>query len=302
MSSLFQSLKSFVYGAAGVDTQLIHDCPMLEKRRNLYIGLLVLMVSFLSFISVVYTVYNILDASVIDGKYSIFLNLIISIIIGFIWFLVVFNIYRACLTISGIGDGTAKITKGEVVNALPQIFMAVVLALSLGAPLNILLLHREVSHVVTSSDIDRLMLNEESKIKSHVRELIEYHMDDESNSKQNITESKVFQELNVNQDELLEQSAQSFMRLLEKIFNQHQVLTISIFIVSVLLYVVPIFLRMLWVKGVYEFKVEFQNIITLESNGVYLDYYKVNFQGIHKENRFIQAERVMRSRKFHTAK
>lgn len=301
MNKLFQAMKSFVYGAAGVDTQLIEACPILEKRRNLFIGLLVLMVSTLSFISVIYTVYNILDASVIDSTYTTVMHLVVSIIIGFIWFLVVFNIYRACLTISGIGDGTAKITKDEIVNSIAQIIMAIVLALSLGAPLTILLLHREVNHVVTSSDIDRLMVNEENQIKLHVRELIESHMDPES-IEQTLNESKVFKDLNDNQDEILEQSSQSFMRLLEKIFNQHQVLTLSIFMVSILLYIVPIFLRMLWVKGVYEYKVEFQNLITLENNGIYLDYYKVNFQGTHKENRFIQAERVMRSRKFHTPK
>jgi len=301
MNKLFQPLKSFVYGAAGVDTQLIEACPTLEKRRNLFIGLLVLMVSTLSFISVIYTVYSILDASVINGSYSTVLHLVISVFIGLIWFLVVFNIYRACLTISGIGDGTARITKDEILNSITQIIMAIVLALSLGAPLTILLLHREVNHVVTSSDIDRLMLNEESQIKSQVRELIESHMDTDS-IQQTLSENKVFKDLKDNQDELLEQSSQSFMRLLEKIFNQHQVLTLSIFIVSILLYIVPIFLRMLWVKGVYEYKVEFQNLITLESNGIYLDYYKVRFQGVHKENRFIQAERVMRSRKFHTPK
>jgi hypothetical protein len=300
MKRIFHALKGFVYASAGVDTQLIYDCPLHERRRNLYIGLLVLLVSSLSFISVVYTVYSIFDASIIDRKYSDFLNLTISLIIGFIWFLVVFNIYRACLTISGIGDGTSRITKAEVLNALPQFFMAFVLALSLGAPLNILLLHREVNHVVTASDIDRLMLNEESQIKSQVRELVESHMDKESSSGASLNESKVFRDLKENQDELLEQSSQSFMGLLEKIFHQYPYLTALIFLVAIHLYVVPIFLRMLWVKGVYEFKVEFQNQISLENNGIFLDYYRVNYQGTHTENRFIQAEKVMRSRKFFT--
>lgn len=300
MRKAFQVVKSFVYGAAGVDTQLVYDCPLHERRRNLFIGLLVLLVSFLSFISVIYTVYSILDASGIDHNYSYYLNIGTASLMGFVWFLVVFNIYRACLTISGIGDGTSKITWGEFKNAIPQMFMAIVLALSLGAPLNILLLHREVNHVVTSSDIDRLMQNEDSQIKSKIGELIESHMSEFPDSPQMLSESKVFKELNDNQDELLEQSSQSFMGLLEKIFKQHPLLSILIFIVSIHLYLIPIILRMVWVKGVYEYKVEFQNNISLESNGIYQDYYKVNFQGTHKENRFIQAERVMRSRKFHS--
>lgn len=302
MKNFFRALKGFVYASAGVDTQLIYACPYHERRRNLYIGLLVLLVSSLSFISVVYTVYSIFDASVIDRNYSDVLNILIALVIGFIWFLVVFNIYRACLTISGIGDGTSRITKGEVINALPQFFMAIVLACALAAPLNILLFHREVNHVVTGADIDRLMQNEESQVKSKIRELVESRMDEGNKNQNSLIESKVFQDLKDNQDELLEQSSQSFMGLLEKIFDQYPFLTSLIFIISIHLYVVPIFLRMLWVKGVYEYKVEFQNQITLETNGIFEHYYKVTYQGIHTENRYIQAERVMSSRKFHTTK
>lgn len=301
MKKLFHALKGFVYASAGVDTQLIYDCPLHERRRNLYIGLLVLMVSLLSFISVIYTVYNILEASVIDSKYSDYVNFSIALVTGFIWFLVVFNIYRACLTISGIGDGTSRITSDEIKNAIPQLIMALVLALSLGAPLNILLLHREVNHVVTASDIDRLMQNEESQIKSKAQMLIEAHMDETSNDQMAVSESQVFKELNDNQEELLIQSSQSFMGLLDKIYNQNPLLTLLIFVVAIHLYIVPIFLRVLWVKGVYEFKVEFQNQISLADNGIFKDYYRVNFQGTHTENRFIQAERVMRSRKFTTS-
>jgi hypothetical protein len=290
-------MKRIIYTAAGTDPQLIKHCPEHEKRRNFHIGLLVLLVSCLSFISVSFATHKIIDFKIFNSIFDSYLNAFVSIAIGTFWFLIVFNLYRACLTISGIGDGTSKITKNEVVNAIPQLLLATILSCCLAVPLNILLLDQEIDKGATISDIDRLIEREEMAIQSHHQEIIDSYMDGEFKKTFSRPEQKLLAELKAFQTDVIIKKSTNFIGILEKVFSQFPFLTILIFIVSFHLYIVPIFLRMLWVKGVYEYLVELQNRLALEKHGIYENYYKVVFQGEHLSDKFLIPERIIKSRK-----
>lgn len=295
-----EKIFSFLYMAAGIDSQLIKGCPAHEKLRNISVGFLVVLLSVLSFISIAYACLKIFDINVANLNIGLVLNYLVSIFIGLIWLMIVFNIYRACLTISGIGDGTSKITKDELMNTLPQILLAVILACCLAAPLNILLLNREINNTAVVTDVDRLFEMQENEIKQVYPDLVDSYMNNIKTTSNKASDVPIYNKLKAQHAKLLKKNSKSFVGQLVKIYQQHALLSIIIFIISIFLYLLPIFLRMIWVKGVYEYKVEFQNKIVLEKYGIYPDYFKVRFDGKEYLNdRFLMPEKILKLSNFY---
>jgi len=64
----------------------------------------------------------------------------------------------------------------------------------------------------------------------------------------------------------------------------HTILVISIFTFLGIIFVLPIFLKMIWVKGCYEYLCEFQNNLVLAKYGIHpqVKIYKENVEFIQK--------------------
>ena len=275
------------YLFAGIDPQLIASCPLHERIRNIAIGFLVFLVSLISLISIAYACLNFLEINAAHSFTADALAYSLSFFIGLIWFMVVSNIYRSCLTISGIGDGTSKITKDEFINAIPQFILVVFLGYCLSAPLTVLLLNKQTVQGIVASDVDRISLNEAYISK---RNLNSYSV---GIADINVIQfDKDYQDLKAEQGAHQKKYTHSFISILLRCYDQHSFLSFIILITSLFLYLIPLILRLIWVKGIYEFKVDMQNKIVLEKYGIYPDYYSVKYKGNeYLYDRYISSEK-----------
>ncbi len=276
------------YLFAGIDPQLIEECPIHERLRNIAIGFLVFLLSLISLVSVSYACMKFLEVHSQHSLLSLILSYSLSIFLGFIWFMVISNIYRSCLTIAGIGDGTSKITKDELINAVPQFILVIFLGYCLSAPLTVLLLNKETVQGIVASDIDRLYLNEAYIAK---RNLNGYQV---GSDKAEVDIDKDYQNLVIQQKTYQKKYTHSFINILMKCYEQHSFLSFVILISSLVLYLLPLLLRLIWVKGVYEHKVDIQNRIVLEKYGIYPNYYTVKYNGNeYSYDRFLASEKIV---------
>jgi hypothetical protein len=275
------------YLFAGIDPQLIASCPLHERIRNIAIGFLVFLVSLISLISIAYACLNFLEVKAAHSFTADALAYSLSVFIGLIWFMVVSNIYRSCLTISGIGDGTSKITKDEFINAIPQFILVVFLGYCLSAPLTVLLLNKQTVQGIVASDVDRISLNEAYVSK---RNLNGYTV---GIANINVIQfDKDYQDLKAEQGAHQKKYTHSFISILLRCYDQHSFLSFIILITSLFLYLIPLILRLIWVKGIYEYKVDIQNRIVLEKYGIYPDYYSVKYKGNeYLYDRYISSEK-----------
>lgn len=285
------------YIFAGVDSQLIKSCPYQEKLRNIGIGFLVFLISLMGFISVSYACFKFLEINAKDTFFSLFLSCSLCLFLGFVWFLIISNIYRACLTIVGIGDGTSKITKDELTNAMPQFILLIFLGYCLSAPMTVLLLNKEMVNVVSISDIDRLYLREEGLMDKRVNEFdFSFKKNIIQQPERNIQKEE-YQQLNREQEVYKKKYSRSFIGTLIKCYSQHLFLSLVILITTIFFYLIPLVLRMMWVKGSYEYKVDFQNRLVLEEYGIYPDYYLVKYNGReYYQDKFLAPEYYSRNK------
>lgn len=280
---------NFFYIFAGIDQQLIETCPIEERVRNFAIGFLVFLISSMGFLSVSYACLKFVQINARDNFLSIFFTYSLCLFLGLVWFLIISNIYRAFLTIAGIGDGTSKITKTEFVNAIPQLVLIIFLGCCLSAPMTVLLLNKEIVNVATTNDVDRLHLNEQTLTDSKIDDF------DLNNSQiqreGNILRLRDYELLNEKQAAYKKRYSNSFVGILIKCYRQHTFLSLVILIFTVFLYLSPLLLRLVWVKGQYEHKVDFQNRLVLEVNGIYPDYYLIKYnREEYYQDKFLASE------------
>ncbi|HBC05094.1 MAG TPA: DUF4407 domain-containing protein, partial [Aequorivita sp.] len=79
-----------------------------------------------------------------------------AIIFGIIWGLIIFNIDRFIVAASGVGDGTEKITWGELGGAIPRLCMGIIIAITISKPVEIRMF---------KSEIDAALYEEQQKLQ-----------------------------------------------------------------------------------------------------------------------------------------
>lgn len=142
-------IQRFLWFCAGADIQLLMRCPHSERVKEAGIGGIVLATAVLAFVSgsyAMYTVFGPRGGFVLSAQQQALdiPTLIKAVIAGFVWALIIFNLDRFVVSSTGDGDGTDKITFGEMVRALPRISMAILIAISLSKPLEIRIMKSEI--------------------------------------------------------------------------------------------------------------------------------------------------------------
>ncbi|MDQ6992001.1 MAG: DUF4407 domain-containing protein [Mariprofundus sp.] len=142
-------VRRFLWFCAGADGQLLRRCPHSERVKVEGIGGVVLATAILAFLSSSYAFYTVFGPKVglaLDQNqlaYDWAWGGVASLC-GLIWGLIIFNLDRFIVTATGHGDGTSAITLSELANAIPRLIMAVVIGLSLSAPLEIRIFKTEI--------------------------------------------------------------------------------------------------------------------------------------------------------------
>jgi hypothetical protein len=121
-------LGDFLLFCSGAETSILEQCPT-EKNKFYGIGSTVLLTSLLAMLSGGYAVY------------FTFQSVLVSIVIGVFWGIVIFSLDR--YIVSSIKKSGSFIK--ELPMALPRIFMAVILALTISKPLELRLFQDAVA-------------------------------------------------------------------------------------------------------------------------------------------------------------
>ena len=146
---LQNKVEGILYFAAGVDTQLLKNCPHSDRVKEQCIGGTVLATAVLAFFSSMYAFYI-----VFSPKVSLAIETtkapthvgtaLLAILFGLMWATMIFNLDRFIVSSTGQGNGKEDITWGEVWAATPRIVMAFLIAIVLSKPLEIKIMQSEI--------------------------------------------------------------------------------------------------------------------------------------------------------------
>ena len=168
----------FLWYCAGADSSLLKHCPVSDWVKYQGIGGIVLATTVLAFVSASYAFYTVFSPKT-DTALAVGIDMqtaVFSGIAGFIWSLVIFNIDRFIVSSTGKGDGSEKISWDEFQQALPRLFMAIIIGVCISAPLEIRILKPEIDAQLELEQNEYL-----AELNQHSEGLIQDRKDELSN-------------------------------------------------------------------------------------------------------------------------
>ena len=206
-SPYMDKVMKFLWQCAGADPQILQYSPYSDHIKNAGIGGVVLATTVMATMAMGFAMHTIFASptGVVDPitKEAILSgNWFITIPISLIWGLIIFNLDRFIVS-TVKGDGTEKITKEEFWAMLPRLVMAIIIGLTISAPLETYIFKREIDREWKLS-LDKLALSKTYEIEQN--EGSKYNQDTENfknikvdRDKQQLIYDKAYQEW---QDEL----------------------------------------------------------------------------------------------------
>lgn len=122
----------FLWWCAGADADILKYSSYSDHVKYAGIGGVVLATGFLAALSMGFAMHTIF------GYWAV------TIPISLAWALIVFNLDRFIVSSTGKGDGESSISGKEFLNALPRLLMAVLLGLTISAPLETVIFKTEI--------------------------------------------------------------------------------------------------------------------------------------------------------------
>lgn len=264
-------LKQLLLWTAGCDLELIAKH---QTDQNKYIGIggTIIFTSIMAGMSSGYA-FN-----------SIFYNTTTSVFFGVFWALLIYNLDRFIVSSTGVSDGTARITKSEILNALPRIILACVIGIVIAFPLELRVFEKEINAEIRSqTDInhDNVAINIENKFM-----IIDYYFEEIESLKTDQSDSPEFntqiaqrivelyglmnEKLTLKEEELMrykyfdERNSGLLSRYLalNKLTTENpSALWIRWFIICLILLIeiTPILFKLMTVDGPYEAELEMNN-------------------------------------------
>ena len=201
-------IRRALWFAAGGDIKLLERCPHSERVKYEGLGGVVMATAILAFFSGFFAMYTVFGpVQTLASAQDLDTNAAIkSAVVAAIWALIIFNLDRFIITSTGHGDGTEDITAKELVQGLPRLVMAVVIGLSISAPLEIRVLKTEIDAAITSErdkrvEADKIVINQEfDRIKQFNEENL--HKDEKRLQELDEHEEKIRLEIKKQREEL----------------------------------------------------------------------------------------------------
>lgn len=134
-------IMRFLWKCGGADAQILQYAPYSDHIKNAGIGGVVLATSVMASVAMGFATHTIFgDYDATGGHHG---NWAITVPVAVIWGLIIFNLDRFIVS-TVKGDGTEKITREELVSMLPRLVMAVIIALTISAPLETYIFRDEI--------------------------------------------------------------------------------------------------------------------------------------------------------------
>ena len=147
--------RHFLWYCAGADVKILEKCPQSERVKEEGIGGIVLATGGLAFVSGSYAFYTVFTSGFgEEGKQFNAFASVASIIFGYMWAFVIFNLDRFIVSSVSHGDGTSKIAWSEFKGAIPRLIMALIIGLCLAAPLEIRVMQTEIDAVLETKRLE----------------------------------------------------------------------------------------------------------------------------------------------------
>lgn len=138
-------IMKLLWKAAGSDSYILERSTYSDQVKYACLGGVVVATGFMAALAGGYAMYTIFEpnGSVLDTE-THWPTATKAIVFGIIWGLIIFNIDRFIVAASGVGDGTEKITFGELAGALPRLTMGIIIAITISKPVEIRMFKSEI--------------------------------------------------------------------------------------------------------------------------------------------------------------
>ncbi|WP_290574591.1 DUF4407 domain-containing protein [Leeuwenhoekiella sp.] len=138
-------IMKLLWKAAGSDSYILQRSTYSDQVKYACLGGVVVATGFMAALAGGYAMYTIFEpnGSVLETE-THWPTAIKAIIFGIIWGLIIFNIDRFIVAVSGVGDGTEKITWGELGGAIPRLCMGIIIAITISKPVEIRMFKSEI--------------------------------------------------------------------------------------------------------------------------------------------------------------
>lgn len=138
-------LQKFFIFCSGSDTDILSNCSRGERTKYSGIGATVFFTAIMAFIASGYALYTVFD------------NLYTAIFFGLIWGLLIFNLDR--YIVSTIKK--RERFRSELVQALPRIVLALIIAIVISKPLELKIFEKEINQVLLEEKNAMTLTNKE---------------------------------------------------------------------------------------------------------------------------------------------
>lgn len=133
----------FLWWCAGADEKILKYSSYSDHVKYVGIGGVVLATGFMAALSMGFAMHTIFSKQD-PATGEMVGNWFITVPIAIIWALIVFNLDRFIVSSTGKGDGESSISLKELGNATPRLFMAILLGLTISAPLETYIFQKEI--------------------------------------------------------------------------------------------------------------------------------------------------------------
>jgi hypothetical protein len=138
-------LMRFFWKAAGGDRYLLERATYSDQIKYMCLGGIIIATGVMAALAGGYAFYTIFCPKTADGELMTSApHVLMAFVFGIIWGLIIFNIDRFIVTSTGKGDGTEKITKDELIGAIPRILMGAIIAVTISKPIEIRMFQSEI--------------------------------------------------------------------------------------------------------------------------------------------------------------
>ena len=291
-------ILNLLWSFAGADKQILDICPENDKIKNAALGFIIFILSLITGISLIISLTFIFGPFTEQVIFKKIFYYLFYVFVGCVWFMIVANLFRLLISATGFGDGTSDITLDEIKNNIFKICASVVLSICVSVPIIATLLHKEIVNYNSPifeqkkndvfAKIDKFNASELSNLYRSLAS-IDKNIEPTERVLNIKKEIKLKRQDIANQksDFLVRSRAEMNVSLIHEAreaFSMHTFLVTSIFLFFGVIFTLPIFLRMIWVKGCYEYLCEFQNNLVLAKYGIHpqVKIYKENIEFIQK--------------------
>jgi hypothetical protein len=184
-SPFMERIMKFLWKCGGADAQILQYAPYSDHIKNAGIGGVVLATTVMATIAMGFAMHTIFASPTdqidpITKEVVLQGNWFITIPVALVWGLIIFNLDRFIVS-TVKGDGTEKITGSEWISMLPRLVMAIIIGLTISAPLETYIFKKEISRELNQSKaltvqmkINELETKYQSKIDKAEKVKLEY--------------------------------------------------------------------------------------------------------------------------------